>query len=347
MTDHFFEALDEKTAEAELESYQKKYPYFDVTLDDTRTNMIPVCRKQFYDMYIYHRDRFWKHDEILFDVDVHHYNALDPKAQKLIDGVIGFFSVGDKIINDNIECGILEHIPYQEVKLFYRFKAMMEDVHAMTYSATAEHFYPDKAKLRHIQNAVREMEPVKKKVNFAKKYFNSSVDYPTRQIAEICLELILFAGSFAIIYYFKGLGKFPTFCRFNELISRDEICHGKTGCDVFNHIKPELRPTEEAIIKIIDDAIVGEKEFICDLLPEKILGLNKEMLCEYIEFIGNYTLDLLDIGPVYKTSDRPTMLNYIDSIEYSVKNDFFNASSTQYLVSNFDITSKVDVDEDF
>lgn len=347
MSDHFFEALDEKTREDEVESYRRKYKYFNIEPEDTRTNPTPIFRENFYAMYIYHRDRFWKHDEITYNVDIHHYNSLDPKAQELIDGIIAFFSVGDKIINDNIECGIIDNIPYQEAKFFYRFKSSMEDIHALTYSQTADHFYPDKVKLERIQNGVREFEAVKRKVNFARKYFNSSVDYPTRQIAEICLELILFVGSFAIIYYFKSLGKFPAFCRFNELISRDEMCHGKFGCDLYMSIKDEYKLPVEKVIEIVNDAIVGEKQFVSDLLPEPILGLNKEMLCEYIEYVGNTTLELLGVEPIYKTSKRPIMLNYIESMDYNVKNDFFNATSTQYLNCKYDIHQIVKISEDF
>jgi len=347
MSDHFFEALDEKSIEEELESYRLKYKYFPIDLEDIRTNVTPIYRSNLYEFYKKHQELYWRHDEIKFDKDVEHYNSLDDDSKRLIDGVVAFFSVGDKLINDNIESNLLDHIPYQEAKMFYRFKAMMEDIHATVYSRTAEHLYPDSKKRKQILDAVRNFEPVKDKVSFIRRYFNSNVDYPILQIAEICVELILFAGSFAILYYFRHLGKFPAISRGNELISRDEMLHGSDGAEVFRGIKPEHRPSDDEIFAVIDDAVSNEKRFLCALLPNPVLGLNKEMLCEYMEFMGNLVLKLVDVAPRYNPPAKPSMLKYVESIHYAVKNDFFNATSTQYTVSNVDITSRVKYSEDF
>ena len=347
MSDHFFEALDEKSDIEELESYRKKYFNFQIDREDIRTNITPIYRNNLYKFYEKHQEFYWKHEEIKFDRDIYHYNALDNDSKSLIDGVIAFFSVGDKLINDNIESNLLDYIPYQEAKMFYRFKAMMEDIHATVYSRTAEHLYPDSKKRKQILDAVRNFEPVKDKVSFIRQYFNSSVDYPTLQIAEVCVELILFAGSFAIIYYFKSLGKFPAICRANELISRDEFLHGSSGAELYRSIKPELKLSDDEVFKIVNDAVNNEKRFLSALLPNPILGLNKDMLCEYIEYIGNITLDLLGASKRYNTPSKPAMLNYVESINYAVKNDFFNATSTQYTVSKFDINPRVNYSETF
>lgn len=347
MSDHFFEALDEKSIDEELESYRLKYKHFQIDREDIRTNVTPIYRSNLYQFYEKHQELYWKHEEIKFDKDASHYNSLDSDSKNLIDGVVAFFSVGDKLINDNIESNLLDYIPYQEAKMFYRFKAMMEDIHATVYSRTAEHLYPDSKKRKQILDAVRNFQPVKDKVSFIKRYFNSSVDYPTLQIAEVCVELILFAGSFAIIYYFKSLGKFPAICRANELISRDEMLHGSKGAQLYREIKPEHKLSDDEVFAIVDDAVNNEKRFLCSLLPNPVLGLNKDILCEYMEYIGNVVLGLLDATQRYNPPVKPAMLKYVESIHYAVKNDFFNATSTQYTVSNVDTNSRIEYSEDF
>lgn len=346
--EHFFSGLT-LSEKDELTQYREKYPHFPIEQADLRTNITPIFRPDLYKFFEDHRSFVWRDDEVNFDkmIDYYDYLNLSPGQQSLIKGVISFFSVGDKLINDNIEANLLEHIPYEEAKHFYRFKAMMEDVHATTYSRTAEHLFPNFDERKIVLDAVRNFPPVQEKVGFMKKYFNKDVTYPVLQIAEVCVEMIAFAGSFAIIYYFKHLKKFPAITMANELIARDEMLHGMAGACLYNKIKAEYRLSEDDAFVIISEAVETEKEFLKALLPNPVLGLTKEILCEYIEYVGNTVLKLLGYESRYTVPQKPAMLTYVNSIAYAVKNDFFNADSSQYNISGNDPKVRVGYSEEF
>ena len=68
----------------------------------------------------------------------------------------------------------------------------------------------------------------------------------------------------------------------NELISRDEALHTEFAILLYN--KLEKRLTKKKISEIITEAVDIEKEFICESLPCKLIGMNSDMMGKYIDW---------------------------------------------------------------
>lgn len=62
----------------------------------------------------------------------------------------------------------------------------------------------------------------------------------------------------------------------NELISRDEGLHTDFGCLIFKHLVN--KPTNERVNEIITEAVLIEKEFICQALPVELIGINSVLM---------------------------------------------------------------------
>lgn len=82
----------------------------------------------------------------------------------------------------------------------------------------------------------------------------------------------------------------------NELISRDEGLHCDFACLMFKHL--QQRPTDERVIEIIREAVKIEQEFLSVALPVSMLGMNCDLMCEYIEFVADRLLNELGVEKV-------------------------------------------------
>jgi len=100
------------------------------------------------------------------------------------------------------------------------------------------------------------------------------------------------SGSFCSIFWLKKRGLMPGLTFSNELISRDEGMHCDFACALYNdHIENKL--DIKTVQKVILDAVEIEKEFVSDSLPVNLIGMNSEMMCQYIEFVADRLLNSL------------------------------------------------------
>ena len=58
--------------------------------------------------------------------------------------------------------------------------------------------------------------------------------------------------------------------------------------DVLTHPFPPLQHlSEEVVHQIIGEAVEVEKAFICDALPVSLIGMNSDLMREYIEYCAD------------------------------------------------------------
>ena len=112
----------------------------------------------------------------------------------------------------------------------------------------------------------------------------------------------------------------------NELISRDEGMHCDFACLLYNqHIVNKLpRETIEAIIK---DAVEIEKHFITEAIPVALIGMNANLMCQYIEFVADRLLVALGNSKVYN-SQNP--FDFMEMISVQGKTNFFEKRVSEY-----------------
>ena len=111
----------------------------------------------------------------------------------------------------------------------------------------------------------------------------------------------------------------------NELISRDEGLHCDFACLLYSYL--QNKPTEETVQTIIRDAVLIEQEFLTDALPVSLIGMNAEMMKEYIEFCANRLLHALKVPKIF-TANNP--FDFMDMISIEGKTNFFEKRVSEY-----------------
>ena len=116
----------------------------------------------------------------------------------------------------------------------------------------------------------------------------------------------------------------------NELISRDEGMHTDLACLLFGKLKNKLN--KQKVRDIIKEAVAIEKEFICDALPCKLIGMNAKLMSQYIEFVADRLLVQLGCNKIYKVS---CPFDFMEMISLEGKTNFFEKRVGEYsLVSD-------------
>lgn len=146
-----------------------------------------------------------------------------------------------------------------------------------------------------------------------------------RLIAFAAVEGIFFSGSFASIFWLKKRGLMPGLTFSNELISRDEGLHTDFACLLFSHL--ERRPHPDTVQAIIAQAVEIEKEFLSDALPCKLIGMNADLMCQYIEFVADRLLVALGNEKFYNATNP---FDFMEMISLSGKTNFFEKRVSDY-----------------
>jgi ribonucleoside-diphosphate reductase beta chain len=166
---------------------------------------------------------------------------------------------------------------------------------------------------------------VKKKADWALRWISQG-NFQERLIAFAAVEGIFFSGSFCSIFWLKKRGLRPGLSFSNELISRDEGMHCDFACLLYNnHIKDRL--PADTVRNIIMDAVTIEKEFVSDAIPVKLIGMNSDMMCQYIEFVADRLMTALGLNKVYNTENP---FQWMELISITGKTNFFEKRVGDY-----------------
>jgi ribonucleoside-diphosphate reductase beta chain len=259
--------------------------------------------------------------------------------------VLAFFAASDGIVNENLAENFVAEVQYTEAKFFYGFQIMVENIHSETYSLLIDTYIKDTAEKNMLFNAIETLDCVKKKADWALRWIDNG-NFAERIVAFAAVEGIFFSGSFCSIFWLKKRGLMPGLTFSNELISRDEGLHCDFACLLYNdHIKNKLDP--EDVKKIIVDAVDIEKDFVTDALPVRLIGMNSDLMTQYIEFVADRLLVELGCEKVY---DATNPFDFMEMISLQGKTNFFEKRVGEYAKAGV-MTGKesqtFSLDEDF
>ena len=194
-------------------------------------------------------------------------------------------------------------------------------------------------------NAIETFETVKKKADWAMRWIDNG-SYAERLISFAAVEGIFFSGSFCSIFWLKKRGLMPGLTFSNELISRDEGLHCDFACMLYNNHLVNKLPKEQ-VQKIIADAVEIEKEFVTESLPVRLIGMNSDLMSQYIEFVADRLLTELGNDKIYNTSNH---FDFMDMINLQGKTNFFEKRVGEYQkagVLNNENNTTFSLDSDF
>ncbi|MFT7615185.1 MAG: ribonucleoside-diphosphate reductase beta chain [Parvicellaceae bacterium] len=288
--------------------------------------LFPIEHDDIWSMYKKEEASFWTAEEIDLQQDIIDWESkLNDDERHFIKHVLAFFAASDGIVNENLAENFVSEVQYTEAKFFYGFQIAMENVHSETYSLLIDTYIKDKVEKDKLFNAVETLECVKKKADWALRWIDNGT-FAERLIAFAAVEGIFFSGSFCSIFWLKKRGLMPGLTFSNELISRDEGLHCDFACLLYNDHMINKLPKEK-IEGIIRDAVDIEKEFVTDAIPVRLIGMNAELMTQYIEFVADRLLVELGNEKIYNVSNP---FDFMDMINLQGKTNFFEKRVGEY-----------------
>jgi ribonucleoside-diphosphate reductase beta chain len=305
--------------------------------------LFPIQHHDLWKLYKQQEACFWTAEEIDLGQDVTDWeNKLNDDEKHFVKHVLAFFAASDGIVNENLAENFVNEVQYTEAKFFYGFQIMMENIHSETYSLLIDTYIKDKQEQNKLFNAIDTIPAIKKKAEWAIKWIESD-SFVERLVAFAAVEGIFFSGSFCSIFWLKKRGLMPGLTFSNELISRDEGMHCDYACHLYNnHIDNKL--SHDRIREIICGALEIEKEFITESLPVRLIGMNSELMKQYLEFVTDRLLMSLNVPKVYN-SENP--FDFMQNIALQGKTNFFEKRVAEYQKAGVNNAAADDIDSAF
>ena len=286
--------------------------------------ILPINYPKLWEMYKKHEASFWTAEEIDLSADAKDWAAMNDGERHFISHVLAFFAASDGIVNENLAVNFMREVQLPEARCFYGFQIMIENIHAETYALLIDTYIKDPIEKDRLFHAMDTVPAVTKKAEWALRWIENGT-FAQRLVAFAAVEGIFFSGSFCSIFWLKKRGLMPGLTFSNELISRDEGLHCDFACLLFSML--QNRPGNEEVTSIITDAVTFEKEFVTDALPVSLIGMNAELMGQYIEFVADRLLLSLGCDKFYNATNP---FPWMEMISLQGKTNFFEKRVGEY-----------------
>jgi len=300
--------------------------------DDNRFVMFPIKYQDIWDMYKKQVDCFWRPEEMDLTKDLSDWDSLSRDEKYYISMILAFFAASDGIVLENLASRFMNDVQLSEARAFYGFQIAMENIHSHTYSILIETYIKDKTEKDQLFNAIENFPCIKKKSDWAQKWIHDNrSSFATRLVAFACVEGIFFSGAFCSIYWLKKRGLMPGLTFSNELISRDEALHCEFAVLLYSKLVKKI--DKSRIHEIIKEAVEIETEFICQALPCRLIGMNSELMTQYIQFVADRLCVQLGYKKIYNVKN---CFEWMELISLESKVNFFEKRTDAYALANTD-----------
>ncbi|MDA9308897.1 ribonucleotide-diphosphate reductase subunit beta [Flavobacteriaceae bacterium] len=294
--------------------------------NEGRFVIFPIQHHDIWEWYKKSEASFWTAEEIDLHQDLTDWTSkLNEDERYFIKHILAFFAASDGIVNENLAENFVNEVQYSEAKFFYGFQIMMENIHSETYSLLIDTYVKDDVEKDQLFNAIENFPAIKKKADWALKWIDSP-SFAERLIAFAAVEGIFFSGAFCSIFWLKKRGIMPGLTFSNELISRDEGVHCDFAVHLHNHHLVNKVP-KDRIRSIIVDALNIEREFITESLPASLIGMNSNLMTQYLEFVTDRLLVELQCEKEFNTKNP---FDFMDMISLQGKTNFFEKRVAEY-----------------
>ena len=312
--------------------------------DDNRFVMFPIKHNDIWEMYKKQIDCFWRAEEIDLSKDLTNWESLNADERHFISMILAFFAASDGIVLENLAQRFMSEIQVSEARAFYGFQIAMENIHSETYSLLIETYIKDKEEKSKLFNAIEHFPCIKKKSDWAQKWIHDNrSSFATRLVAFACVEGIFFSGAFCSIYWLKKRGLMPGLTFSNELISRDEALHCEFAILLYSKLENKVKKAR--VYEIIKEAVEIEMEFICDALPCRLIGMNADLMTQYIKFVADRLSVQLGYDKIYNVANP---FDWMELISLEGKTNMFEKKVAEYSLANKKIDEDMfEISEDF
>jgi len=307
--------------------------------DDNRFVLFPIEYHDVYDMYKKQLDCFWRVDEVDLSKDMKSWETLTKDEKYFISMILAFFAASDGMVVENLGSRFMNDVQVSEARAFYAFQIAMETIHSEMYSLLIEKYITDREEKSRLFNALNEFPCIKRKGDWALKWIQDKrSSFASRLVAFACVEGIFFSGAFCSIYWLKNRGLMPGLTFSNELISRDEALHTEFAILLYSKLVKKL--DKKRVYEIVKDAVDIEKDFIVNALPCRLVGMNSDLMGQYIEFVADRLVLQLGYEKIY---NKENPFAFMEMISMEGKTNFFEKRVGEYALANKKVNEKVDI----
>ena len=306
---------------------------------EDRYTLFPIKDEYIWNFYKKSVSLFWTVEEINFTGDTDDYNSLSKNEKHFVKMILAFFASSDGVVNENLVNRFSNEVQLAEARAVYSIQNFIETIHSECYSLLIQTYIKDDVERLKCFNSIYHFPCIRKKFEWGQKWITSTDNFNKRLLAFAIVEGLFFSGSFCAIYWLKkrGLMKGLTFA--NELISRDEGMHTEFAIYLYNTYCDKLGYGE--IIEIFTEAVEIEKEFITESLPVRLIGMNSQLMKQYIEFVADRLVSQLNYPKLYNSSNP---FDFMELISLEGKTNFFEKRVSEYSLAeggnrNFDFTT--------
>ena len=287
--------------------------------------IFPIEHNDIWEYYKQHQAAFWTAEEVDLTNDIRDWEKLTENEQYFIKNVLSFFAASDGIVNENLAENFYREVQYPEAKFFYGFQLAMENIHSLMYSLLIDTYINNPKEKDECFNAIDRLPAVQKKAKWALEWIENA-SFAERLVAFAAVEGIFFSGSFCSIFWMKSRGIMQGLCNANSLIFKDENLH----CDFAIHLLNnhlENKPSEKRIKEILLSALEIEKEFITESLPVSLIGMNSNLMKQYLEFVVDGLLVKMGCSKEFNV-EQP--FKFMEQIAMETKGNFFESRTMEY-----------------
>ena len=315
-----------------------------LTPDDNRFVMFPIKHDDIWQMYKKQVDCFWRAEEIDLSMDMNDWNSLNADEQMFLSMILAFFAASDGIVLENLAERFMSEVQVSEARAFYGFQIAMENIHSQVYSMLIETYVKNEEEKSRLFNAINVFPCIKRKSDWAQKWIHDNrSSFATRLVAFACVEGIFFSGAFCSIYWMKKRGLMPGLTFSNELISRDEALHCEFAILLYSKLVKKMSKTK--FNDLIKEAVGIETEFICDALPCRLIGMNSQLMTEYIQFVADRLCLQMGYEKIYNAKNP---FDFMELISLETKTNMFEKKIDAYALANKTMSNDVfELTEDF
>lgn len=343
-----YDAANELEEKGKEDAREFVEPLLDESLGQSRLQLYPIQDQEIFDLYKTAVSMFWTPNEIDLSNDIRDWDqVLTDEERHFLKYVLAFFATSDAVVNENLTKNFSTEVMLQEARMFYAFQTAIEAIHTEMYSNLITTYIRDIKEQNYLFEAAKTLPCVEEKVAWAERWMNTeTAPYCERIIAFACLEGVFFSGSFCAIYWIKSRGLLPGLCRSNELISKDESLHCLFAATLHRRL---LRPaSRERVLEILLDAVRIEKNFIQNAIPEQLIGMNADLMGQYIEYCADLLLCNLHMDIHFHTSNP---FDFVNLATAQGKSNFFECLPTEYkravMFNSKPLKTDFEIDDDF
>ena len=308
-------------------------------------SIFPIKNQEIWDRYKLHIQAFWTPEEVSLQDDLRDLQTLNEGEKHFIKNVLAFFANSEAMINENLASRFYKEILMPEARCFISMQMLNESIHAEMYALQIEAYVVDRQEKDMLFNAIQNVPCINLKAKWVSKWLNGSQNLLTRLIAFGLVEGLFFAGSFCAIYYFRKRGLLPGLALSNDWIARDEGMHFSFSALMFKILRDKFNNNsltdtdlldvnlitgnvvQSEFEEIVREAVSFEKEFVQEALPVDLIGMNANLMCQYIEAVADRIADLFEFERVYNTENP---FDFMRALDVQNVTNFFEKRVSEY-----------------